>query len=379
MNTSVTPFLLNIPEDQLVDLRRRLATTRWPEKETVTDWSQGIPLNRIKSLCNYWQNHYDWRRIEETLNSLGQFTTEIDGLKIHFLHIRSTHREALPMILTHGWPGSIVEFLKVIGPLVDPPKFGGVPVDAFHLVIPCLPGYGFTERPTKCGWNLKRTALAWTELMSRLGYDRFVAQGGDWGAMVAHEIALLKPPSCLAVHTNFSVAMGVEAETDLTDEEKETLRHSRQWHKWEAGYAAIQSTRPQTIGYGLTDSPAFQAAWIYEKMRALMDCDGDPENAVSKDEILDNIMMYWLSATGTSSARYYWENYETVFHAKPIDFPFGLSIFPKEVLRPSRRWAERHYSNIIYWNQVERGGHFAAFEQPDLFVREVRNCFNLVR
>ena len=379
---SIYPFVLDIPQPELDDLRRRLAATRWPEREPVHDWSQGAPLERVRSLCDYWANEYDWRRCEAELNGWGQFQTKIDGLNIHFLHVRSPVDGALPMIMTHGWPGSIIEFNKVIGPLTDPERFGGKASDAFHLIMPSLPGFGFSEKPSEPGWNLKRVAQAWIILAKRLGYEKFVAQGGDWGAMVTHELAIINPPECVAVHTNLSLAMPAQEPSNMTPEEEKSIADQRQWDKWESGYAAIQSTRPQTIGYGLVDSPALQAAWIYEKMHALMDGDGVPEHSVSYDEILDNVMLYWPPACGASSARIYWESYGNVFgdfRERKITMPFGVTIFPGEIMRPSRRWAEEVYSNIIHWNNAERGGHFAAFEQPEIFVNELRDCFAKVR
>jgi pimeloyl-ACP methyl ester carboxylesterase len=380
--TSVEPFILDVSQADLDDLRNRLAATRWPEKEPVSDWSQGAPLERVQALCEYWKDHYDWRRCEAQLNGWGQFHTEIDGLNLHFLHVRSPVADALPMVMTHGWPGSVIEFNKVIGPLTDPERYGGKASDAFHLILPSLPGFGFSDKPTETGWNLARIARAWITLVKRLGYGSFVAQGGDWGAMVTHEIALINPPECRAAHTNVSLAMPKDAPRDMTPDEAAAMVSQDDWNRWESGYAAVQSTRPQTIGYGLVDSPVLQAAWIYEKMHALMDGDGIPEHVVNLDEILDNIMLYWLPRNGASSARIYWESWGSVvddFRDRSIDMPFGVTTFPREIMRPSRRWAEQIYSNIIHWGRAERGGHFAAFEQPEIFVAEVRECFRKIR
>jgi pimeloyl-ACP methyl ester carboxylesterase len=379
-DATIRPFKLSVPESELENLRSRLAATRWPEKEPVGDWSQGAPLAKVQALCEYWRDVYDWRRCEAELNAWNQFVTDIDGVTIHFAHIRSPHADALPMIMTHGWPGSLVEFNKVVGPLTDPTKHGGKAEDAFHLVLPSLPGYGFSSRPAETGWNLARIARAWAVLMERLGYDRYVAQGGDWGAIVTHHIALQRPPGCIAVHANLSLAFPSEPIEAINEEERKALEDRAYFHKWEGGYAAEQSTRPQTIGYGLVDSPALLAAWIYEKLHCWTDtADGEPESIFSRDEILDNIMLYWLPGTGASAARLYWESYHTVFESAKFDLPFGITIFPREVMRPSRRWAEPSYTNLIHWRNVDAGGHFAAFEQPAIFTRELRDCFRSVR
>ena len=380
MNASIEPFELSIAEADLNDLRQRLRHTRWPERETVTDGGQGLPLAAAQALCEYWLHHYDWRRCEHMLNGFGQFQTVIDSLKIHFLHVRSPEPDALPLIMTHGWPGSVVEFLKVIGPLTNPRAHGGDPADAFHIVAPSLPGYGFSGRPDQPGWTIGRTADAWIELMRRLGYRRFGAQGGDWGAAVTTLIADRQPPELCAIHLN---AVSVHPRPDelnaLNEKEQRAVDDFADYLVNGSGYAAIQSTRPQTLGYGLTDSPAGQAAWIFEKFIDYTDCGGDPLSLFSYDELLDNIMLYWLPATATSSARLYWESLASFIDDAPITVPTGCSIFPKELVRPSRHWAERKYTDIIHWNELDRGGHFAAFEQPALFVQELRNCFRLVR
>lgn len=380
MSNLVREFRIAIPQDQLDDLKQRLANTRWPEEETVPDWRQGAPLSAVKSLCDYWLHHYDWRRCESRLNGFPQYQTEIDGLDIHFLHIRSPHADALPLIITHGWPGSVVEFLDVIEPLTNPTAHGGSAEDALHLVIPSLPGYGFSAKPRRNGWNLDRIACAWIELMARLGYDHFVAQGGDWGSGVCTAIGNLMPSSCRAIHLNMALVQpGAEdLDTELTPAEQKSLADMKTYYRHESGYAKQQSTRPQTIGYGLVDSPVALAAWIYEKFHGWTDNRGAPEDALSRDQMLDNIMLHWLPATGASAARLYWESMHDMM-GKPMEMPVGVSIFPRELFRPSRRWVEKVYPNLIYWNETEKGGHFAAFEQPALFVKEVRACFRNVR
>jgi pimeloyl-ACP methyl ester carboxylesterase len=379
MKAEITPYSVSVSDDELVDLKSRLENTRWPEQETVSDWSQGAPLAAVRSLCDYWQNEYDWRRCENLLNSYPQFTTEIDGLNIYFLHIQSKEAAAMPLILTHGWPGSIIEFLKVIGPLTDPVAHGGKAEDAFHVVIPSLPGFGFSQKPTATGWNLTRIARAWITLMKRLGYQSFFAQGGDWGAGVTTALGAINPPECLGVHLNMAMVYpSADDMAQLTSSEQKAIDKLQFYRDYDSGYAAIQRTRPQTMGYGLVDSPVALAAWMYEKFYAWTDNDGRAEDALTTDEMLDNIMLYWLTSTGASSARLYWESYADI-RGKPLHTPVGVSIFPDEIFQPSRRWAERVYSNIVYWNEVAKGGHFAAFEQPGIFVDEVRGCFKLLR
>ncbi|MAT51009.1 MAG: epoxide hydrolase [Porticoccaceae bacterium] len=376
---SITPFELSIPQAQLDDLKTRLSLTRWPEKETVDDWSQGAPLAAVKALCDYWQNTYDWRRCEQRLNKLGQFKTTIDGLEIHFLHIRSKHENALPMVMTHGWPGSVIEFLNAIDPLTNPEAHGGKAEDAFHLVIPSLPGFGFSEQPKETGWGIHRIARAWTTLMNRLGYEGFVAQGGDWGAGVTTALGNQKPDGLKAIHLNMPLVQPQpEDMADLTPAEQAALGSMQFYQDWDSGYSKQQATRPQTLGYGLVDSPVGQAAWIYEKFYAWTDNGGKPEDALSYDQMLDNIMLYWLPGNGASSGRLYWESFKDMF-TEPMDIPVGVSIFPREIFRPSKRWAERVYKNLIHWNETDKGGHFAAFEQPERFVNEVRTCFRHIR
>jgi pimeloyl-ACP methyl ester carboxylesterase len=386
MSDDVTPFRIDIPEAELVDLRERLARTRWPEQETVPDWSQGVPLAYLQELCRYWAESYDWRATEARLNSLPQFRTEIDGIAMHFLHVRSPHPDALPLVITHGWPGSIVEFLKVIGPLVDPTTHGGFAADAFHVVCPSLPGYAFSDKPTQHGWDIHRVARAWIELMARLGYERYGAQGHDWGNSITTSIGQQDPDHVVGIHVIPPIAAPDPATfNDLTEREEAALAAMEHAREWESGYSALQSTKPQTIGYSLVDSPAGLCAWIVEKFWSWTDHDGSLEDLLARDEILDNVMLYWLTGSGASSARLYWESFKQVsewFSGSNVDtvaVPTGASIFPTEIPRPSRRWAAKRYTDIRQWSELDRGGHFAAFEQPDLFVGEIRSFFRLVR
>ncbi|MBA4285360.1 MAG: epoxide hydrolase [Xanthomonadaceae bacterium] len=379
MSQSVQPFHLAIPDAELADLRLRLERTRWPERETVDDWSQGVPLAQGRALIEHWHRHYDWRRCEARLNALGQFSTEIEGLPIHFLHARSRHEQALPMLLSHGWPGSVIEFLKVIGPLTDPTAHGGKAEDAFHLVIPSLPGFGFSGKPAGTGWGVARIAAAWATLMKRLGYTRYVAQGGDWGSVVTTQMGRLQPDGLAAIHVNLPIVLPAKLDGPFSDGEIAMLDALRDYERWDAGYSKQQSTRPQTIGYALADSPSGQALWIYEKFWKWMDCNGDPLSLLSADEILDNIMMYWLSNSAASSARLYWESYEGAFAAVPLALPVGCSVFAREIYRAPRSWVERCMPRLIHWNELDRGGHFAAFEQPALFIDELRSCFRTLR
>jgi pimeloyl-ACP methyl ester carboxylesterase len=376
---SITPFRIAIPDRDLDDLQERLRRTRWPEREPVEDWSQGIPLEYVKDLCRYWLEEYDWRASEARLNTFPQFRTELDGLGIHFLHVRSREPDALPLIITHGWPGSIVEFHKVIGPLTDPAAHGGDPADAFHVVCPSLPGYAWSDKPARTGWGAARIASAWAELMGRLGYDRYAAQGGDWGALVTTYIGQQDVDHVAGIHLNMVVALPDPSTMDhLTEREQASIASFEYYDRWDSGYAKEQGTRPQTLGYGLLDSPAGQCAWIMEKFWAWTDCDGDPANVLTRDEMLDNVMLYWLPGAGASSARLYWQSV-TDFNVEPVTVPTGCSIFPKEIFRPSRRWAEKRFTDLRYWNELEKGGHFAAFEQPETFVNELRACFRPLR
>ena len=379
--SQLTPYRIEIPEQQIEDLRRRLSAARWPEAETPDDWSQGIPLAYMQELCAYWSEKYDWRRCEAQLNAFPQFVTDLDGLDIHFLHVRSPHEGALPLIITHGWPGSVIEFAKVIGPLSDPTSYGGSASDAFHVVCPTLPGFGFSGKATRPGWGVERIGRAWGELMARLGYGRYVAQGGDWGSAVTCSVGVTETENCAGLHTNMPLVRPSPGLTEnLTDVERAALASIQHYWDWDSGYSKEQSTRPQTLGYGLVDSPLAQAAWIIEKFWAWTDCDGHPENVLTRDELLDNVMMYWLPAAGASSARIYWESFSLILQEPPqIHLPTGISIFPKELFRASRRWAEERFTQLVHFNELEKGGHFAAFEQPESFVDELRTCFRQMR
>jgi epoxide hydrolase len=386
MSDELTPFRIEIPESELTDLRERLRRTRWPEREAVDDWSQGVPLAYMRDLCEYWAEGYDWRTTETRLNELPQFRTAIDGLGIHLIHVRSPHEEAFPLVMTHGWPGSIVEFLKVIGPLTDPTAHGGDAADAFHVVCPALPGYGFSDKPARPGWGVERIAAAWIVLMHRLGYERYGAQGSDWGTSVSAGIGRQDRAHVAGIHLMPPLAPPDPATfDDLTERERAALASLERSAESDSGYSQEHATRPQTIGYALVDSPVALCAWIIEKFWAWTDCDGHPENVLTRDELLDNLMLYWLPRTGASSARLYWESIGQVNEwisgsaRDTVDVPTGCSIFPKELQRPSRRWAEKRFPDIRHWNELDRGGHFAAFEQPGLFVEEVRTFFRLVR
>ena len=378
-NDAIRPFKIAISDDTINDLKQRLANTRWPEKETVKDWSQGIPLAYTQEVCDYWLNSYDWRTREALLNRYPQFMTELNGLDIHFIHARSPHPQARPLLMTHGWPGSIVEFQKVIGPLIDPVAHGGSAEDAFHVVCPALPGYGFSGKPRDTGWSIEKIAETWNHLMLRLGYEKYFAQGGDWGAVVTEAIGMQNLGNCQAIHLNMVVVEPDPATMDdLTPLEQSALAGTKYHRAHDSGYSKQQSTRPQTVGYGLSDSPVGQMAWILEKYWAWMDCNGHPENVLTKDELLDNIMLYWCNASAASSARLYWESFNDLSRDE-IALATGCSVYPKEIFRSSRRWAERRFKNLIHWNELDKGGHFAACEVPETFVKEVRNCFRQLR
>jgi epoxide hydrolase len=380
MDDAIHPFRISISEDVLDDLRSRLRRTRWPEPEPVADWSQGVPLGWIREICGYWAERYDWRQREALLNRFSQFTTEIDGLDIHFLHVRSPHPDAMPLIVTHGWPGSIVEFQKVVEPLTNPTAHGGRAEDAFHLVCPSLPGFAFSGKPTATGWGVDRIALAWARLMERLGYPRYGAQGGDWGSAVTTALGALDKEHCAGIH--ITLAMGVRPNVDgqPSPEETRALDRIKYYRDWDSGYSKQQATRPQTLGYGLTDSPSGQAAWILEKFWAWTDCGGDPENVLDRDELLDNVMLYWVTATAASSARLYWQSFapgRRTIHK--VTVPTGVAVYPREIVPPVRRWMEGTYTDIRHWSEMPKGGHFAAFEQPEAFVRDVRSFFAALR
>jgi pimeloyl-ACP methyl ester carboxylesterase len=378
VSDEITPFRVDVSSAEIDDLRERLGLTRWPERETVEDWSQGVPLGYLQELCRYWVDEYDWSRRQDRLNSFAQYRTEIDGLGIHFVHVPSPHAGALPLILTHGWPGSVVEFLDIIGPLTDPPSHGGAASDAFHVVVPSLPGYAFSDKPSGTGWGVEHTARAWATLMARLGYDRYGAQGGDWGAMVTTSMAEQDPDHVAGIHINMVIGFPGPDDGEMTEAEQAALAGSQAYMDHDSGYSKQQSTRPQTLGYGLVDSPAGQCAWILEKFWSWSDTGGDPVGMLGADRILDNVMLYWLTATGASSARMYWESFNNISFA-PVGVPMGASIFPKEIFRASRRWAAHRFSDIRYWGEPKVGGHFAAFEQPEIFVDEVRSFFRTVR
>jgi pimeloyl-ACP methyl ester carboxylesterase len=381
-----TEFRIEVTDLELEDLRARLANARWPDRETVEDWSQGVPVDFLQRVCRHWSDGYDWRVTERRLNGLGQFRMEVGGLAIHFLHVRSPHDDASPIVMTHGWPGSIVEFLKVVGPLTDPTAHGGEASDAFHVVCPSLPGFGFSDKPTGAGWGIERIADAWIELMAALGYKRYGAQGTDWGTSISSLIGLRDRDGVMGIHVMPPLAPPDRSTLhDLTDRERTALADLERSAERESGYSIEHATKPQTIGYALVDSPIGLAAWVLEKFWSWTDHDGDLEAVLSLDELIDNLMLYWLPRTGASSARLYWESIRQVNDwisgaaTDEIDVPTGCSIFPKELQRPSRRWAERRFTDIRYWNEPARGGHFPAFEQPELFVDEVRSFFRLVR
>jgi pimeloyl-ACP methyl ester carboxylesterase len=382
---NITAYRIEVPDAELADLSRRLAATRWPNPETVPDWSQGVPLAYLRDLCGYWARDYDWRATETRLNALPQYRTVIDGLGIHFAHVRSSHSDALPLLVTNGWPGTIAEYLKVIGPLTDPTAHGGRAADAFHLVLPSLPGYGFSDKPTGTGWGIHRTASAWAELMRRLGYTRYGAHGSDWGNSIVTAIGQQNPQHVVGIHPVPPIAPPDPSTfDDLTDTERESLAALTRSQRQESGYSAEQSTKPQTIGYALVDSPAALCAWIAEKYWSWTDHDGDLNSIMTRDELLDVVMLYWLPATGASSARMYWESFAQVAKwftssaVDTVDVPTGCSVFPRDVPRPSRRWAAKRYTNIRYWHELDRGGHFPALECPDVLTNELRAFFNLL-
>jgi pimeloyl-ACP methyl ester carboxylesterase len=390
----VRPFRIAIPDEVVTDLRRRIAATRWPDKETVPDRSQGVQLAKFQELVRYWGSGYDWRKVEATLNALPQYMTSIDGLDIHFLHVRSRQPNALPMILTHGWPGSILEQLKIIGPLTEPTAHGGRAEDAFDVVIPSMPGYGFSGKPQGTGWTPERIGRAWDTLMQRLGYARYVSQGGDWGSVVAGAMGRQAPSGLLGIHVNMPATVppeiarallaGEPAPAVLSEREKVAYAGMATLYAKGSGYAGIMVTRPQTIGYSMADSPVGLAAWYYDKFADWTYSGGEPERSLTKDEMLDDITLYWVTNTGTSGARLYWENNTNNFNAveqktAEIAVPVAITVFPGEIYRAPRSWAEKAYRNLIYFNEVDKGGHFAAWEQPELFAQEMRAAFRSLR
>ena len=375
MKEAVRDFKIDVQQPVLDDLQTRLAMARFPEKEPVDDWSQGIPLAYVEEIAAYWQDAYDWRRCEAALNQYPHHMTEIDGVDIHFMHIRSPQPGARPLLMTHGWPGSIIEFMDVIGPLTDPIAHGGEAKDAYHLVVPSLPGYGFSGKPAKTGWGIESIAKAWDVLMMRLGYDRYFAQGGDWGATVTSAIGVQNLGHCAGIHINL-VVVGPPPEEVMknpTAEEQASFKRFAVYQAQGGGYAEIQRTKPQTLGYGLADSPIGQMAWIVEKFQGWDDGGSPPDKSFDRDRLLDNVMLYWLNNAGASSARLYRESFGSP-NVDPVDLPTGCSIFPNEILIPSRRWAEKRFKNLQYWGEPDQGGHFAAMEVPEVFIDEVRSC-----
>jgi pimeloyl-ACP methyl ester carboxylesterase len=388
----IRPFRVDIPEEELAELRRRIAAVRWPSRELVADRSQGVQLATIQELARYWATDYDWRKAEAKLNALPQFTTNIDGVDIHFIHVKSPHENALPLIMTHGWPGSVIELLETIGPLTDPTAHGGRAEDAFHLVLPSLPGYGFSGEPTELGWNVGRVAQAWAELMHRLGYTGYVAQGGDVGAAVTDAMGRQAPEGLLGIHMNLLVTVLAGPQPTESEQERAAADQLATFRESGFGYFLEMATRAQTIGYALLDSPVALAAWLldhdtdsyYKISRAFVD--GEPVGNLTRDTIVDNITLYWLTGTGASAARSYWEDGQALAQARAsgqappeVSLPVGFTTFPGEIWRSPRSWVEKSYPNLIYFNEVDRGGHFAAWEEPEVFTTEVRAAFRSLR
>jgi len=385
---SIRPFHVSIPEEQLLDLRRRVLATRWPDRETVPDRAQGMQLAKVQELARYWGKDYDWRKVEAKLNALPQFMTEIDGLDIHFIHVRSKHENALPLIVTHGWPGSVIEQLKIIDPLTNPTAHGVSASDAFHLVIPSMPGYGFSGKPTTTGWDPDHIARAWAELMKHLGHTRYVAQGGDWGSPISTAMARQAAAGLLGIHVNLPatippevgavLAAGGPAPAGLSEKERAAFESIDTFSKKNRAYSVLMNTRPQMIGYALTDSPVGLATFIYDYNN------GEPERLLARDDVLDNITLYWLTNTAASSARLYWENHSNILSAvalntAEISIPVAITVFPEEIYRAPETWTRRAFPNLTYFHEVDKGGHFAAWEQPELFSAELRAAFRSLR
>lgn len=393
-NNDVHPFKIAIPESDLADLRYRLIRTRWPDKETVADSSQGLQLEKLQSLVSYWSSGYDWRKIETHLNNLPQFVTKIDGLTVHFIHVRSRHSRAMPVILTHGWPGSVLEFMKVIQPLTNPTLHGGSADDAFDVVIPSIPGYGFSERPANTGWNPERVARMWDTLMKRLGYTRYVSQGGDHGSVISNVLGRQAPQGLLGIHLTMPAAVpgelftaineGLPSPVTLSADEQQAFDKLSHFFTRNAAYGAMMVTRPQTIGYALNDSPAGMAAWSYDKITQWTDSNGEPERVLTRDEILDDLSLYWLTNTSASAARFYWENNNNNFSSTTqktheVKVPVAITVFPGEIYQAPHSWAKAAFPELSYFSRVNKGGHFAAWEQPELFTRELRTAFRPLR
>ena len=384
MTDAIHPFQIAVADAVLDDLQQRLQRTRWPEAETVAGsahpWGQGVPLAWLRPLMAHWADHYDWRLREALLNRWPQFTTALDGLDMHFIHVRSPQADALPLVMTHGWPGSMVEFQQVIGPLTDPLAHGGRAEDAFHLVCPTLPGFGFSAKPQTTGWGVDRIAAAWATLMQRLGYARYGAQGGDWGSAVTRAIGMHDAAHCAGIHLTLAMGSKPAPADPPTPEERRALAGLQHYRDWDSGYSQQQATRPQTLAYGLSDSPVGQAAWILEKFWAWADHGGDPLALLDRDALLDNVMLYWATNSAASSARLYWESFRPGRrNTAPVSVPTGVAVFPKEIISPVRRWMAPDFPNIQHWTEMPRGGHFAAFEQPALLVEDVRAFFRPLR
>lgn len=389
-SAAIRPFKVAIPAADVTAMKQRIAATRWADMQPAPDDSQGVRRQTLEMLTRYWAKDYDWRKLEVRLNALPMFMTEIDGLDIHFIHVRSRHEDAMPMILTHGWPGSVLEFLKAIAPLTNPTAYGGKAEDAFHLVIPSIPGFGFSAKPTAPGWGSDRIGRAWSMLMLRLGYGRYVSQGGDCGSVISQRMALQKVPGLIGIHLNMPatvpadivkiLAAGDPAPASLSPKERAAFDQLEAFYRDNSAYAAMMNTRPQTIGYALVDSPVGMAAWMYEKVSQWVYANGEPERILTRDEILDDFSLYWLTGTGASAARIYWEDHSNNFNARGIiDLPVAVSIFPGEIYRAPKSWAERCYTDLIYFNEASNGGHFAAWEQPRIFAGEVRAGFRSLR
>ncbi|MBN3728918.1 epoxide hydrolase family protein [Burkholderia sp. Ac-20379] len=388
-SATIRPFSVRVPDADLADLRRRIAGTRWPSRETVADESQGVRLARMQQLLQYWGSDYDWRKGEAKLNGFPMFITEIDGLDIQFIHVRSRHANAMPLIMTHGWPGSVFELLEAIGPLADPTAYGASADDAFHVVVPSLPGFGFSGKPAHTGWDSNHIARAWGELMARLGYTRFVSQGGDCGSVISHRMAIQKVKGLAGIHVNMPATvppdiarllqLDAPAPAGLSPKERAAYDKLGTFYRDNCGYSAMMVTRPQTVGYALADSPAGQAAWMYDKISQWTYSGGVPERSLTRDAILDDISLYWLTDSATSAAQIYWEDHSNNFNAVDISLPAAITVFPGEIYQAPRSWAEKAYRQLVYFNEVDKGGHFAAWEQPLLFAQEVRAGFRPMR